>query len=187
MATSPKFHCFLATCAAFALPGLQSLTADAGCGCNSGSYIASVMPMPVQMPMTAPAPVHVPRVTMAPRARPTLAIPKGTMGRTYSLRSRPIPYDKHPRIAMMEVHVPGATEVTADNMTSFHKGDNIWILETEDELLPEVPPIVAVKAKRLYQDGVTRQDVRYIRLIPGRIISWSYMVDYQTGLIKRPR
>jgi len=110
---------------------------------------------------------------------PDVAPPPGTLGRTYQRPMRPIPVDKHPRISIVDVRAPGATAVkvygtneyrTKDSFAGFQdrKDPSVWRLESEP-LVPGVPHIYRVVAKY----GDTAQE-KYIRLVPGRIVTLEF-------------
>jgi len=96
--------------------------------------------------------------------------PPGTLGRTYQQRSRIFDDEKHPRMAAVDVYLPEELDVSARGMKSIWTGKH-WRLEAKDPLLPGVPHIYAIKAERKSPDGqVVSTDVRWIRLIPGRVV-----------------
>ncbi len=104
----------------------------------------------------------------------TVPPPPGTLGTTYRRQSWPIPADRHPRVAMLDVRAPkGATNVrvfvtyeyrTEDEVTGFQDLYDacIWHFET-DPLIPGIPHVYRVEAD---VDG--QCDARYVRLIRGR-------------------
>ncbi|HBN75916.1 MAG TPA: hypothetical protein DD473_08870 [Planctomycetaceae bacterium] len=125
-----------------------------------------------QMP---PMPAGPDRMTAAPSP--------GTLGRTYYLPSRDIPASKHPRIAMIDIIVPDATSVRVVNMYVHREEDDVdgyedtrlnglWRFETLP-LLPGIPHIYKV-IFRFSDDPTAPETVRYVRLIPGRIIELTY-------------
>lgn len=109
--------------------------------------------------------------------------PPGTLGRTYQRRSWPVPVEKHPRVAMLEVRAPGATEVRVyttyeyrltdelDGFQDAHDPD-LWHFES-DTLIPGLPHVYRVEAVR---PGIspTLVDVRWVRLIRGRLVTLDY-------------
>ncbi len=108
------------------------------------------------------------------------ARPPGTLGQTYHLDSRPIPADKHPRVGMIDVRANSASFVVVRWTNDFRmeeslKGfqdDNdpsIWHFESKP-LLPGLKHIYRVE---IYQGGPGSApiDVRYVRLIMGRIVN----------------
>lgn len=106
--------------------------------------------------------------------------PPGTLGRTYQLKSRPIPTKMHPRTAMVDIRVPGAGEVLVHEMNNFRTEDllegfqdvydpTIWHFQSE-ALLPGLSHIYRVEAR--FPDG--RVDERYIRLIRGRLVELEF-------------
>lgn len=115
--------------------------------------------------------------------RLTAAPPRGTIGRTYSLPSRDIPADKHPRTAMLDVIAPNAISVRLVNVYVHREEDDVdgfedgrlkglWRFETLP-LIPGNPHIYKV-IFRFSDDPRAPEDVRYVRLIPGRIIELTY-------------
>ncbi len=100
--------------------------------------------------------------------------PPGTLGRTYQQRSRIHEDEKHPRFAAVDVYLPEDVDVTARGMKSKWTG-KLWRLEVKDPLLPGVPHIYAIKAEKTTKDGtVLSTDVRWIRLIPGRVVDLQF-------------
>ena len=122
-----------------------------------------------------PEPIH-PRpavVTNEP------APPPGSLGRTYQLRSWSIPADRHPRVAMRDLRIPGASDVRVfndyeyrneDEVDGFHDLDDssMWHFETK-ELTPGVPHIYRVEATI---NGA--KDVRDVRWIRGRRLEYDF-------------
>lgn len=99
-----------------------------------------------------------------------IAPPPGTLGRTYQQRSRIFDDEKHPRMAAVDVYLPEDLDVSARGMKSVWTG-KLWRLEVKDPLLPGVPHIYAIKAEKKTKEGkVVSTDVRWIRLIPGRVV-----------------
>ena len=118
-------------------------------------------------------------VSYSPPMTPDVAPPPGTLGQTYQRPMRPIPVDKHPRISIVDVRAPGATSVkvygtyeyrTKDGFTGFQdrKDPSVWRLES-DPLIPGQSHIYRVVAK--YGDSAQE---RYIRLVPGRIVTLDF-------------
>ncbi len=108
------------------------------------------------------------------RPLPPVPPPPGTVGYTYRRTSRPVPLEKHPRVAMLEVRINGGAEVTVDRLIDseiegYEGNDGLWHFETKKPLTPGLPRIVAVKAKRTV-GGAIVNDVLYVRLIPGRVV-----------------
>jgi len=99
-----------------------------------------------------------------------MAPPPGTLGRTYQQRSRIFDDEKHPRMGAVDVYLPEELDVTARGMKSVWTG-KLWRLELKDPLLPGVPHIYAIKAEKKSKEGeVLSTEVRWIRLIPGRVV-----------------
>ncbi len=115
--------------------------------------------------------------------RMTTSPSPGTLGRTYYLPSRDIPADKHPRIAMIDIIAPNAISVRVVNVYVHREEDDIdglqdtrlnglWRFETLP-LIPGNPQIYKV-IFRFSDDPTAPETVRYVRLIPGRIIELTY-------------
>ncbi len=106
--------------------------------------------------------------------RHAVAPPPGTLGRTYQRRSTLMPDDKHPRMAAVDVYLPENVDVSARGLKSTWTGE-VWRLESTEPLLPGVPHIYAIKAEKRGPDGkVTETDVRWVRLILGRIVDLEF-------------
>lgn len=114
----------------------------------------------MQGPMVAPAPT----CGMAQRGMPNT--PPGTLGRTYTLCSRPLPEDEHPRNAGLEIRISQADRIDVEKMDGYLGNDGLWYFVTDKPWLPTQPAIVKVVITR---NGV--RDIRVVRLIPGRILS----------------
>jgi len=148
---------------------------QAGCNCNQGSGGgATYAPVAEYMP---PADMGEPAYfSPSPAIDPGPASPPpGTLGRTYELPTRLIPADKHPRTAMLHVR-SSAEEVIVSHTNEFREEDDVkahqdetdtslWRFETKP-LLPGIPHVYKVEA---VNGGVTT-DVRYVRLLRGRIL-----------------
>lgn len=102
--------------------------------------------------------------------------PPGTLGRTYQLKSRPVPAEKHPRVAMLDIRVPGADEVLLVDLNDFREEDyvdgfqdekdkSLWRFETKP-LYNGLPHIYRVESRK----GGKTVDVRYVRLVWGRLL-----------------
>lgn len=155
------------------LAGLAGQSAWAGCRCGGGGGMPPG-PLPFQ---AAPMWGH-------QGLRPlTASPPPGTLGRTYDLPSREIPAEKHPRIGMVDVLVRGATSVRVLNINPHREEDDIdgfqvdgnnsqWRFETKP-LIPGVPHIYKV-IFRFSEEPNSPETVRFIRLIPGRIVELVY-------------
>ncbi len=105
--------------------------------------------------------------------------PPGTLGRTYSLPSRPIPADKHPRIGMIDVCADAAVHVIVRWTNDFRneetlKGSrdecdpDVWHFESKP-LIPGLTQIYRVEVYR-GEAGSAPSEVRYVRLVRGRIV-----------------
>lgn len=109
--------------------------------------------------------------------------PPGTLGQTYQLRSKPVPVDMHPRVALLDVYVPNATQVFVHDMNPYRTQDrldgfqdvedpNMWHFETEP-LYPGLPRIYRVEARVNGPNGPATEE-RYVRLIMGRVIELQF-------------
>jgi hypothetical protein len=103
--------------------------------------------------------------TYAPVDRFTVTPPPGTLGQTYKRRTSLIPDTKHPRVGIVEVHLPENVDVSARGLKVKWTG-KVWRLES-DPLVPGVPHIYEITAS--YGEGTTPQ-VRTVRLIMGRVV-----------------
>ncbi|HUQ72173.1 MAG TPA: hypothetical protein VM165_21785 [Planctomycetaceae bacterium] len=142
---------------------------------------------PLPAPMTAPAPPAMmsptpiapgmssePIGTAIPGTnRFGMAPPPGTLGKTYQRRTTLLPDEKHPRIGIVDVHVPENVDVTARGLKSKWTGQ-VWQLESEAPLLPGVPHIYAIKAEKTLPNGEKQVDVRWVRLIMGRVVDLEF-------------
>lgn len=144
----------------------------ASCPCEphsiTGAYASDWSLPPAAASPAAPYVTGVMPVTAA------VPPPPGTLGTTYRRQSWPIPADRHPRVAMLDIRAPkGATEIRVFNTYEYRQEDEvdgfqdlddpcIWHFET-DPLLPGIPHVYRVEADI---DG--QCDVRYVRLIRGR-------------------
>ncbi|QDT65683.1 hypothetical protein [Calycomorphotria hydatis] len=112
-----------------------------------------------------------------------IAPPAGTLGVTYRRPSRPIPADRHPRVAIFELAVPAEfvpdpargvrTRVTLDDPTGqlepiaeknyyYDERAGLWVFET-DPLIPGRPHVWRVTVEKVYYEN---QDIRrYGRLV----------------------
>lgn len=109
--------------------------------------------------------------------------PPGTLGRTYQLKSRPVPVEMHPRAAIIDVRVKNATNVrvhdmnvnrTQDYLIGFqdHENANMWHF-TSEPLIPGLTHICRVEARFDGPEGEVIQE-RYVRLIMGRVIELEF-------------
>ena len=134
------------------------------------------------------------RLPMLPRT-PDVAPPPGTLGRTYIKTSRRVPWDKHPRTAMVEIEVDETvlSSVPQDlqlkisvqdvneylgPLNGFRGDDGKWHFESEP-LLPGVPHIhrcnfevvrLTTKVERLYGQRIETQSEEKIRDLGTRTI-----------------
>lgn len=100
--------------------------------------------------------------------------PPGTLGQTYRQRSALIPDDKHPRVGIVEVHLPEDVDVSGRELKSTWTGE-VWRLESKEPLLPGLPHIYAIKAEKRNAAGeVTSTEVRWVRLIMGRVVDLKF-------------
>ncbi|MCA9075737.1 MAG: hypothetical protein KDA93_11935 [Planctomycetaceae bacterium] len=108
------------------------------------------------------------------------APPPGTLGQTYQLSSRPVPADKHPRVGMIDVNAPSATFVIVRWTNDFRTDEtlkgyqddadpSIWHFESK----PLLPGLKHIHRVEIYNGGPgsAATDVRYVRLIMGRIVN----------------
>lgn len=96
--------------------------------------------------------------------------PVGTIGQTYTRVSHEIPIDKHPRTTMLAVKDNGTIPyLTVGVMGGIKMKNGIWLFESTRPLDPGVCQIVRVEARETPQD-VEAYAVRFVRLIPGRIV-----------------
>lgn len=140
----------------------------------SPSLISPAVPHPVTPGMAPPSPLTTPDV---------ITPPPGTLGKTYQLRSKPVPVDMHPRVALLDVYVPHAMQVFVHDMNPYRTQDRLdgfqdvedphmWHFETEP-LYPGLPRIYRVEARINGADGPVTEE-RYVRLIMGRVIELQF-------------
>lgn len=134
----------------------------------------------------SPVPVPASVRQQAPHRQPlqvSAVRPPGTLGKTYYRASREVPADKHPRIAMIDVIAKNATQVDVYNITPHRETDavegfenqlteGLWQFET-NPLIPGLPNIYKV-VFRFSDEPNAPETVRYIRLIPGRVVQITY-------------
>ncbi|MCA9079860.1 MAG: hypothetical protein KDA58_04845 [Planctomycetaceae bacterium] len=162
--------------------------ATAGCNCQ-GNAGGGAVPMHVDGGMSGYdggmvdyAPLAAPLgmgTTMVGIADGTFNPPPGTLGRTYQLRSRPVPTSKHPRAGMIDVRVAGAVRVivhdlneyrTEDKLDGFRNAEDPSLYHfTSEPLLPGIPHIYRVEAHIQGASGITVEE-RFVRLIRGRVV-----------------
>jgi len=152
---------------AIAVLAVSSHFSLAGCPCEQGQM--------APRPARAQLPIGPSRLTTAP--------PNGTIGRTYYLPSRDIPAEKHPRVAMLDVIAPNATSVRLVNVYVHREEDDVDGFESEYlnglwrfETLPLIPgnPHIYKVIFRFSDEPLARESVRYVRLVPGRILELTY-------------
>ena len=153
MATSPVYKLAVTVTIALGLAGTFSQKAQGG------------PPVPPKQPA---------RLHFAP-----VGPPLGTLTMTYRRPSRLIPEDRHPRTGMLDIwNVPAGAEVTIKNMKGYRGKDCAWHFESEHPLLPGIPHIYRVHVRICHVGAghkkVSFDDVRTIRLIPGRIVDLGY-------------
>ena len=96
--------------------------------------------------------------------------PIGTIGQTYTRVSHEVPIDKHPRTAMLAVKDNGTIPyLTVGVMGGVRMKNGVWLFESTRPLDPGACQIVRVEARETPQD-VEACAVRFVRLIPGRIV-----------------
>jgi len=98
--------------------------------------------------------------------------PPGTLGRTYRVRTRLIEDDLHPRVGILEVHLPENANITARGLKNTWTG-KVWELKSADPLLPGIPQVYAVKAE-FDRDGQRVTEYRWVRLIMGRVVELDF-------------
>ena len=145
---------------------LFASTAIAECNCQDGGIRHS----PATVPMVPqPDPMSAAPLSTGPMVLNTLP-PPGSLGRTYTLRSRPISHKMHPRIGVVEIHGWNHMEhVSAVGLNAYRNRDGNWVLESEDPLIPWVPHIFTIEARHAKRKR-DPCDARMLRLIPGRAI-----------------
>lgn len=168
--------------------GLCQMEAPLSAGCNCQPAVAHPDPPAIAAPPHfgahaasgfpyAPIPGPLP-IGQTPAPNPP-SPPPGTLGRTYQVPSRPVPADKHPRAAMIDVNVRAAAEVVVQNTNPFRteeqldgfrdaKDPDLWHF-TSEPLYPGLPHIYRVEAN-LKRPGGDVTELRYVRLIMGRIV-----------------
>jgi hypothetical protein len=138
---------------------------------NYGAMPQPPMQMPTGQPGAGPAYSGATATSWEP--------PPGTIGRTYQMKSRPVPVKMHPRAAVVDVRIPNATDVrvhdmnvyrTQDFLEGFQDADDpaMWHF-TSEPLIPGLSHIYRIEAKIAGPDGEQMQE-RYVRLIMGRVI-----------------
>ncbi|WP_437204322.1 hypothetical protein [Planctomicrobium sp. SH664] len=160
-----------------------TLPVEAGCPCQGGGG-GQIAPIPMQtvdpIPMTGLVPGGLSGAPVyAPPPAPMVQPPPGTLGRTYQMKSRPVPSSMHPRTAMLDVRVKGASEMLVHDMNQFRTEDSLDGFQDPDDpsmwhfqsqpLWPGIPHIYRIEARFDGPDGV-RMEQRYVRLIMGRLI-----------------
>lgn len=161
---------------------------DTACGACCGGAAISSWDGPGELPVAAPAgsgphPFAAPAIPYAPSPYagmpapppprpplPPVLPPPGTLGRTYLQPSRPIPDNLHPRMGVLEVYGVGDREVTVDGMKGFRDDDGVWRFESKAPLVPGVLPLIYEVRARTPSSPAGNEDVRVVRLIPGRIV-----------------
>lgn len=110
--------------------------------------------------------------------------PPGTIGQTYQMKSRPVPVKMHPRAAIVDVHIPNATNVRVHDMNVYRTQDfldgfqddqdpTVWHF-TSEPLIPGIPHIYRIEARFPGPDGKEKMEERYVRLIMGRVIEVTF-------------
>ena len=142
--------------------------AQAGCNCQSGHAVAGPHVGAATGPLMMARPMMV-RPVVASASADVVVLP-GTVGQTYSRVSHPIPENEHPRTAMLAVRDKRAVRyLTVQRMGGFRMQNGIWLFETTLPLYPGQDNIVRVEARRERAD-VQPYEVKFVRLIPGRIV-----------------
>ncbi len=173
----------------FAVSALSAGEVVPACHCNGGSAAAYGMSQPLMMPGAgyyAPQGYAPQGAWQAPYSGGVAIPPQpkgpppGTLGRTYQLPSKPISAEKHPRVAMLQVRIKGATEVYVTELNEFRSEDyvdgyqsdvdpSLWVFETQP-LYPDIPNVYRIEARA----DDTLLGVQYVRLIRGRMISVAF-------------
>ena len=158
------------------------------CNCRGGGGAMAMpaAPMPNYMPpVMSAAPLTMPPVVggACVGGGPgglggAVAPPPGTLGRTYTLKTRLIPAEKHPRVGMLELRT-SAQEVYVSHTNEFREEDDVkgfqsesdptlWLFETKP-LIQGIPHVYKIE---LVNGGVIT-GVQYVRMIRGRVIELS--------------
>lgn len=137
-------------------------------------YSSPAQPQPAyQVPVRDDRePVYVPGPPNGGVSRDGISPPPGTLGQTYARRSRLLPDEKHPRVGMVDVYLPEDADVTARGLKPKWTG-KVWRLESDGPLVPGMPHIYAVQAV-MNRDGQKVTEVRWVRLIMGRIVDLDF-------------
>ena len=167
---------------------LSVYAAEAGCPCqgSTGGFASAPAPLISISGGEGCAP-HCAAIGMtsafAGITRHDVGPPPGTLGQTYQIPSRPVPVEKHPRAAMIDVHVPGATKVIVHGMNPFRSDEQldgfqdptnptVWHFESQP-LIPGQAHIYRVEAHVAGMTGISSEE-RYVRLIMGRLVQLTY-------------
>jgi hypothetical protein len=101
---------------------------------------------------------------------PLTPVPPGTVGQTYSRPSHPVPFEEHPRTAMLAVRDDGSIPfLSVQNMGGIKMKSGVWLFESRRPLDPGVCQIMRVEARQTSAD-IEPYATRFVRLIPGRIV-----------------
>lgn len=130
-----------------------------------------------------PSGAMMPSQARPPIAQHRLAPPPGTLGRTYYRATRMIPAYKHPRVGMLDVHIANAASVHVYHESPFreedlvdgyqdYRDDTLWRFESKP-LIPGIAQIYKVVAT----DDIGQRRIRYVRLIPGRVVDLDFACD----------
>lgn len=153
------------------------------CNCRRGGGQMMMMPGAMYAPPAWQAPNLLP---VPPAAVPTTPVPEavapppGTLGRSYQIPTRLVPADKHPRVAMLDVHVTGVDDVVVSSTNEYREDSDVkgyqdeedpsvWHFETKP-LVPGIPYVYKVETYK----GKQVQEVRYVRMLRGRIIDLTF-------------
>lgn len=90
----------------------------------------------------------------------------------------------HPRAAIVDVHIPNATNVRVHDMNVYRTQDfldgfqddqdpTVWHF-TSEPLIPGIPHIYRIEARFPGPDGKEKMEERYVRLIMGRVIEVTF-------------
>ncbi len=149
---------------------------QAGCSCHSGDAVVHA-PAIMSGPVMQGGPVIAGSNMIASASPIAFAPPPGTVGRTYFRISHPIPEDEHPRSAMLAVRDQQAVQyLRVQQMGGFRMKNGIWLFETNRPLFPGQDTIMRVEARHESAD-VQPYKVKFVRLIPGRIVYLDFGCD----------
>ncbi|MBW3543049.1 MAG: hypothetical protein KY476_22550 [Planctomycetes bacterium] len=164
----------LATLCGWMMFAPQGVRADDDDDCRCAPFPAQ--PWPAARFSTGDAEFHPGRPWAWPHSLPPVPPPPGTLGVTYLQPSHPVPNDRHPRTAIIGVYVPGNATVSVHGLEDFVRlasNDGVCWFESSRPLVPGVPHVYRVEA-HIARDGESFREVRWVRMIPGRIVTLSF-------------